>query len=97
VNHLPPVQYLIMEVLAARYRLGAHSWPFPSRMRNSLRALESYDFVTVQSDTMPGYIRAELTKLGRDSVVDPTYVVPSNDQHPWRHSRAPSRQSEAEI
>jgi hypothetical protein len=36
VDNLPASQYLVLEVLAARYRLGEPFWTFPSRFRRAL-------------------------------------------------------------
>ena len=30
-DSLPPTQYLVLDVLAARYRLGENAWTFPAR------------------------------------------------------------------
>ena len=38
IDGLPPTQYLVMGVLAARARLGEPYWTFPSRLRPTMRA-----------------------------------------------------------
>jgi hypothetical protein len=39
VDELPPTQYLMFSVLAARWRTGETIWNFPSRMKAAGRAL----------------------------------------------------------
>jgi hypothetical protein len=49
VDALPPTQYLVMEVLAARYRTGESCWTFPSRPTPAMRALEDIGAVRWKS------------------------------------------------
>lgn len=39
VDGLPAAEYLVMETLAARHRLGEHFWTFPTRLRRVLKSL----------------------------------------------------------
>jgi hypothetical protein len=76
---LTPLQQMILEVLASRYRLGHEVWTF-TNSRNQLarqfKALRERGYI----ETMPGVvsytIRAMLTTKGKDLVLDPTYVPP---------------------
>ena len=73
---LPPTQYLIMEVLAARHRLGEHLWSFPSELRRPLDVLVRAGLIDVLNSPAPGALRAWLTDAGRKHVLKPGYVPP---------------------
>lgn len=73
---LPPEQYLIMEVLAARYRTGEPFWTFPSNLRQPLDALLRADLVDVLSSPAPGSLRVRLTEAGRKYSLKSDYVPP---------------------
>lgn len=53
-----------MEVLAARYRLGEPSWPFPSTLRTQIVKLQTLDMVDWQRDVVPGSLRVWLESKG---------------------------------
>lgn len=63
-EHVPPTQYLAMEVLAARYRLGESLWTFPSPCRAPLRALAARGWVRHKSGITEHTMRAWLTEAG---------------------------------
>lgn len=77
VDALPPTQYLVMEVLAARARTGEPYWTFPSNLAIPLRALEGHGLVIVMHGVTQGTIRARLTETGRSAVLSPDYVPPN--------------------
>lgn len=72
-DELPPTQNLIMEVLAARHRLGEVLWPFPSNLAVPLRALEERGLVTVMHGNVQGTVRASLTATGSVQWLDASY------------------------
>lgn len=76
MTDLPPTQYLIMEVLAARFRLGEHLWSFTSELRRPLDSLLRAGLIDVLSSPAPGALRARLTDAGRKHVLKPGYVPP---------------------
>lgn len=76
VDALPPTQYLVMEVLAARYRLGEQVWPFPQRLVTALGALRKLGLIDVKSGVVRGTVVVNLTDLGRAAVLADDYVVP---------------------
>lgn len=76
VDALPPTQYLIMEVLAARERAGEQSWPFPARLRPALRALQAAALVQPHEPTGSGMVRVRLTDIGRAAVMSQSYSAP---------------------
>ncbi|GIE46382.1 MarR family transcriptional regulator [Actinoplanes lobatus] len=73
---LPPTQYLVMEVLAARYRLGEQAWTFPSTLRPVMQALAEKQLIGWKSGTAPASILAWLTDAGRKHSLMPGYVPP---------------------
>jgi hypothetical protein len=76
VDNLSPTQYLLMEVLAARFRTGEPFWTFPTRLRWHALALADLGLVDVLSSPAPRTFRAELTDMGLSAAVDLTYSVP---------------------
>jgi hypothetical protein len=74
---LPPTWYLILEVLAARWRLGEDHWTFPTRMLPALRKLAARDLIWWQYATVPRLAFAGLTPAGRDAVLLDTYTPPA--------------------
>lgn len=73
---VPPTQYLAMEVLAARFRLGLRTWTFPTSCSDALRRLEHRGWVWSKSGTIGGTRLAGLTDEGMAewglNVPDPT-------------------------
>jgi hypothetical protein len=53
VDALPPTQYLILDVLTARMRLGEQFWTFPDRLKPAARALEEAGLVWTRSGPAP--------------------------------------------
>jgi hypothetical protein len=74
---LPPTQYLVMEVLAARARTGDDLWPFPTSVKWALLALADAGLITVMHGNVPGSLRARLTEAGRKHSLKPDYAPPS--------------------
>lgn len=77
MTDLPPTQYLVMEVLAARARSGDDLWTFPSNLAVPLRALEDAALINVMHGVAPGSLRASLTEAGRHHCLKPDYVPPN--------------------
>jgi hypothetical protein len=76
--HLPPTQYLIMEILASRYRLGEPFWTFPTFLRAPLAALQEAGLLWFESGVAPKSLRATLTDQGKAAVLEPGYEPPSS-------------------
>jgi hypothetical protein len=74
---LPPTQYLVMEVLAARTRLGETLWPFPNSVSPALDALEKLGLISTMSGNQPYSRRARLTDAGREHSLKPGYLPPA--------------------
>lgn len=61
----PPTQHLVMEVLAARHRLGEAFWPFPQNCIRAIKALEEIGLVHIMKrHDVVGWIRVRLTDKG---------------------------------
>ena len=92
MSELTPTQDLILEVLAARHRLGEPHWPFERRHRKALDALTNRGLISYESDVMPGLYRARLTHQGRSEALSATYVSP--DAVHWKRR---ATQAEASV
>lgn len=77
VDNLPPTQYLILEVLAARHRTGEQLWTFPKNLRPHLRKLEGAGLVNWKGGITADTVRAWLTDTGRASALSDTYTPPA--------------------
>lgn len=75
-DDLPPVQDLILEVLAARYRCGESYWTFPSRLKPHLRKLADAGLVTWEPTSAPKLVRVFLTDKGQDGALSVFYQLP---------------------
>jgi len=77
-DRLTPTQDLIMEVLAARFRLGERTWTFDdhSAIRKAMRVLEERGLVTWKSGITENTLRAWMTEAGRAEYVTADYVPP---------------------
>jgi hypothetical protein len=78
-----PTQQLVLEVLAARSRLGENAWTFASRLRPVLEALEQAGLVWWKHATIPGHCLAGLTAAGRAAVLVAGYTVPGEITIEW--------------
>lgn len=75
-DDLPPTQYLVMEVLAARYRTGEVLWTFPSRLKPAMEALAQLGLIGWKSGIEALSIRAWLTEAGRAHSIKPDFLTP---------------------
>lgn len=73
---LPPTQYLLLEVLAARHRLGEKVWTLPSRTRGTASRLEVTGLVATKDGPVEHTYLAWLTDRGREAVLSDSYVAP---------------------
>jgi hypothetical protein len=76
VGSLPPTQYLIVETLAARHRLGEPFWTFPTRLLSVVRALAAIGLVWHRPAPTPSAVQVGLTAAGRAAVLDAGYRPP---------------------
>jgi hypothetical protein len=77
-DDLTPTEYLVMEVLAARVRLGESHWTFPTRIRPALRSLEAKKLIGWKSGVVGNTCRAWLTLDGEHMFLSMTYVAPAS-------------------
>jgi len=83
VDSLPPTQYLVLEVLAARARLGEACWTFPARLRPALNALQSLGLIWWRHAPIPASVQAYLTDAGREAVLSAGYAPPVTVSTEW--------------
>lgn len=78
IDSLPPTEYLILEVLAARHRLGEQLWTFPNQPRLVAAAhmLARRGLIGVKSGVAPASIQAWLTEGGRSATLSDSYEAP---------------------
>lgn len=76
MDRLPITQYLVLEVLAARHRLGEHGWTFPTSARRAVDALGALGLVSATAGFMPKTLLVWLTEAGRETALAPDYVPP---------------------
>lgn len=74
---LPPTQQLVLEVLAARLRLGEPTWTFSTRMRAALEALEAGGWIGWKEGVVHATANVWLTEAGRHAALDPNYRPPT--------------------
>jgi hypothetical protein len=82
VDKLPAIQELVLEVLAARHRLGEQIWTLSRKqgVTKALSVLEGLGLVGYDSGVVEGTWKAWLTAEGREAVFSPTYVPPASVQ-----------------
>ncbi len=75
---LSPTKKLVMEVLACRLRLGHKLWTFTANQTiiKALLALEADGLVDTMFGVTENTIRASLTDLGCQMILDPDYIPP---------------------
>lgn len=88
IESLTPSEYLMMEVLAARHRLGETLWTFPKDQSPTARKLEARGLVWSKSGIAQGTIQVYLTSAGIKAwKLDQEYSTPA----PPGWSRRPGR------
>lgn len=77
-DNLPPTQYLVLEVLAGRHRLGEQLWTFLSRpaIRAAADQLASLGLIGWKGGVESKTIRAWLTDAGRAAALMEGYESP---------------------
>lgn len=74
VDELTPVEELVLDTLAARFRLGEARWTFDARLAPSLDSLVARGFIDVVGEPVGGTVLAGLTAAGRAVAMDETYM-----------------------
>lgn len=77
-SRLTPMQQLVMEVLAARYRLGHQLWTFTnsSGLSQAVKVLRLTGYIETMPGVIENTIRISLTSHGKTLVLDPEYAPP---------------------
>lgn len=73
---LPLTQDLVMEVLAARHRLGERMWPFSTKAGPALKALEDRGLIGYKSGIVERTYNVWLTDAGKNEYLDASYIPP---------------------
>lgn len=73
---LTPTEDLVLEVLAARHRLGETLWTFESRHAPAARRLEAKGLVNVIHGVVENTIRLSLTEQGKAACLSDDYTAP---------------------
>lgn len=81
VDTLPPLQYVVLDVLAARWRTGETLWTFPARSNivDAAHRLGRLGLVGVKGGVEPRTIRVWLTDAGKAAVLSPDHVNPADE------------------
>ncbi|GAA0719422.1 hypothetical protein Drose_05745 [Dactylosporangium roseum] len=77
VDWLPPTQYLICELLAARHRTGETWWHIPAKVKWALLALADAGLVDIMAGQQPRTFRARLTDAGRAAFMPAVWTPPA--------------------
>lgn len=76
VDSLPPTQNLMLELLAARYRLGHTYWAFPKDQRRIAEQLAKLGLVWWRSGPAPKVIEVRFTDAGEKLMLSHAYTPP---------------------
>ena len=82
MSKLTPTESLILDCLAARYRLGENLWTFDSRLQPQMDRLNAAGLVTSMHGIIEKTIRASLTEDGKKAVISKSYTPPGTGK--WR-------------
>jgi hypothetical protein len=77
VDARSPIQYLVLDVLAARHRLGEQVWTFPLRLKTALKVLAAEGLIGWKPGVNQGTALVWLTDAGRAAVLSETYEPPA--------------------
>lgn len=75
---LPPTEYLVGEVLAARIRLGEQCWTFPTSVRPAIKRLAERGLIGWKHGTLPKTCLVWFTEEGRDTFLWDEYQLPKD-------------------
>lgn len=78
MSKVTPKQDLLLEVLAARYRLGESYWTFDNKHKAALQKLEAKGLVSVIHGVVENTVRAALTEKGKKRELNAEYVSPGS-------------------
>jgi hypothetical protein len=90
VSDPTPTEWLIMEVLAARWRLGETTWHFPNTLKPALKRLAERDWIAYKAATVEGHQRAWLRTDGKLEWGLPTPWDAGRDDPPLAREATPT-------
>lgn len=73
---LTPTEYLVLDVLIARYRLGEHLWTFPSNVSRAIDSLAAKGLCHSMNGVTDHTVRAILTDAAVAEYISHKYVPP---------------------
>jgi hypothetical protein len=79
---LPPTQHLLLDLLAARARLGEAVWTVPNTCQQAIDALANRGLVADKSAPIEGARLVWLTDAGRTEALSDDYIPPV-DRPAW--------------
>ena len=94
---LSGTQQLLLEVLAARHRLGESVWTFSTKTRKTAEKLKSMGLINVIHGITERTYRASLTDQGRNLLFDPLYEVPIRTEEVTNPATARSDEQNARF
>ena len=77
IDSLPPTQWLLLETLTARLRLGEPFWTFPDRLKPVARQLEHAGWLSLRSGPAQGAFQAWPTDRLRADIAASPYRPPT--------------------
>lgn len=80
---LTPTEDLVLEVLAARHRLGELVWTFATRHRPAIRRLEARGLVAWKHGVVENTVIVQLTADGVAEAISPDYTPPNMTLEEW--------------
>jgi hypothetical protein len=76
LDGLTPTEYLVLDVMVARYRLGDDGWTFPTQIGPALARLATRGYVDYKSGVVQNTLQVWFTDKGASfSKLDQPYVI----------------------
>lgn len=71
-----PTEELILEVLAARYRLGENNWSFHKRFKSKIDFLAQRGYVNYKASSVENFLLVSFTDKGKEECLHYDYNPP---------------------
>lgn len=76
LDGLTPTEYLVMDIMVARYRLGDDSWTFPTEVGPALERLSQRGYLSYKSGVVYRTLHAWLSEEGAKATkLDQPYIL----------------------
>jgi DNA-binding transcriptional regulator YiaG len=76
IDTLPATQYLLIDVLQARLRLGENVWTFPTKLGSTIKALEAKGLVSFKHGSDANTLLVFPSPNLREALLSGTYTAP---------------------